>query len=96
MMEAPRHMQCSCSPIDSRGAGSQNCYCLTNGGNRTYKTLNFGDIVVPASPITMGQRYQMFVVAKVKNCYRTLAVMHQPWLYQIGLVERCLYLICSL
>ena len=44
MMEAPRQMQCSCSPIGSRGAVSQNCYCLTNGGNKTFKTLISGNI----------------------------------------------------
>lgn len=41
----------------------------------------------------MGQRHQLFVVAKIWNRYRTLAVAHRQWLYEIGPVERCLRLI---
>ncbi|KAI4267736.1 MAG: hypothetical protein L6R38_008118 [Xanthoria sp. 2 TBL-2021] len=41
----------------------------------------------------MGQRHQLFVVAKIRNRYRTLAVAHRQWLYEMGPVERCLRLI---
>ncbi|KAI4101025.1 MAG: hypothetical protein LQ339_005253 [Xanthoria mediterranea] len=41
----------------------------------------------------MGQRHQLFVVARVRDRYRTLAVVHRQWLFEMGPIERCLRLI---
>ncbi|KAL8868226.1 MAG: hypothetical protein Q9174_005127, partial [Haloplaca sp. 1 TL-2023] len=41
----------------------------------------------------MGQRHQLFIIAKITSRYRTLAAVHRQWLYNKGPVERCLRLI---
>ena len=41
----------------------------------------------------MGQRHQLFVIARVWKRYRTLAAVHRQWLYKMGAIERCLRLI---
>jgi len=38
----------------------------------------------------MGQRHQLFVIAKIGNRYRGLAVFHHQWLYGSIALERCL------
>ena len=38
----------------------------------------------------MGQRHQLFVIAKIANRYRGLAVFHHQWLYGDIALERCL------
>jgi hypothetical protein len=38
----------------------------------------------------MGQRHQLFVIAKVANRYRGLAAFHNQWLYGPLALERCL------
>ncbi|KAL8771280.1 MAG: hypothetical protein Q9209_003185 [Squamulea sp. 1 TL-2023] len=40
----------------------------------------------------MGQRHQLFVIAKIQNRFRTLAVVHHQWLYGVGPLERCIRL----
>ncbi|KAL8791509.1 MAG: hypothetical protein Q9213_000126 [Squamulea squamosa] len=40
----------------------------------------------------MGQRHQLFVIAKIRNRFRTLAVVHHQWLYEVGPLERCIRL----
>ena len=37
----------------------------------------------------MGQRHQLFVIAKVRNRYRGLAAVHNQWLYGGGALQRC-------
>ena len=44
----------------------------------------------------MGQRHQLFVIARVWKRYRTLAAVHRQWLYKMGPIERCLRLIHTL
>ena len=39
---------------------------------------------------TMGQRHQLFVIAKVKARYRTLCAVHHQWLYGQTALRRCL------
>ena len=41
----------------------------------------------------MGQRHQLFVVAKIGNRYRPLAAVHHQWLYAEKPPERCLRLL---
>lgn len=38
----------------------------------------------------MGQRHQFFAIARVKNRYRTLAVIHNQWLYGHSAARQCL------
>ena len=38
----------------------------------------------------MGQRYQFFAIARIYNRYRTLAVIHNQWLYGHSAVQQCL------
>jgi len=38
----------------------------------------------------MGQRHQLFVIAKVKDRYRTLCAVHHQWLYGRTALRRCL------
>ena len=38
----------------------------------------------------MGQRHQLFVIAKIGNRYRGLAVFHHQWLYGATALKRCL------
>ena len=44
----------------------------------------------------MGQRHQLFVIAKVFRRYRTLAALHNQWLYGERPLERCLRLLAIL
>ena len=44
----------------------------------------------------MGQRHQLFVIAKVFGRYRTLAALHNQWLYGERPLERCLRLLTIL
>lgn len=37
----------------------------------------------------MGQRHQLFLIAKVNNRYRTLAALHQQWSYEALAIKRC-------
>jgi hypothetical protein len=41
----------------------------------------------------MGQRHQLFVIAKIANRYRGLAAFHHQWLYGALALERCLRII---
>ena len=43
-----------------------------------------------ALPHIMGQRHQLFVIAKVKGRYRTLCAIHHQWLYGHTALRRCL------
>jgi hypothetical protein len=36
----------------------------------------------------MGQRHQLFVIAKIGNRYRGLAAIHHPWLYGATALKR--------
>jgi hypothetical protein len=38
----------------------------------------------------MGQRHQFFAIARINNRYRTLAVVHNQWLYGHSAVRQCL------
>lgn len=38
----------------------------------------------------MGQRHQFFAIARINNRYRTLAVIHNQWLYGHSAVRQCL------
>ena len=38
----------------------------------------------------MGQRHQLFVVAKINGRYRTLCAIHHQWLYGKTALRRCL------
>jgi hypothetical protein len=38
----------------------------------------------------MGQRHQLFVIAKIANRYRGLAVFHHQWLFGALALERCI------
>lgn len=38
----------------------------------------------------MGQRHQLFVIAKINNRYRCLAAIHHQWLYGHTALRRCL------
>lgn len=38
----------------------------------------------------MGQRHQSFAIARINNRYRTLAVIHNQWLYGHTAVRQCL------
>ena len=38
----------------------------------------------------MGQRHQLFVIARVNGRYRTLCVIHHQWLYGQTALKRCL------
>jgi hypothetical protein len=38
----------------------------------------------------MGQRHQFFAIAKVNNRYRTVAVLHNQWLFGYFAVRQCL------
>ena len=38
----------------------------------------------------MGQRHQLFIIAKVGTRYRVLAAVHHQWLYGLKAVEQCL------
>jgi hypothetical protein len=42
------------------------------------------------TPIIMGQRHQFFAIARINNRYRTLAVIHNQWLYGHSAVRQCL------
>ena len=61
---------------------------VTKKWSETFRLL-----LLPFLAFTMGQRHQLFVVARVRNRYRTLAVVHRQWLYEMGPIERCLRLI---
>ncbi|KAL5592420.1 hypothetical protein FOBRF1_013446 [Fusarium oxysporum] len=37
----------------------------------------------------MGQRYQLFVIARVGNYYRPLAAIHHQWLYGVSALRSC-------
>lgn len=37
----------------------------------------------------MGQRHQLYVIAKIAGRYRGLAALHSQWLYGLGAVTRC-------
>ncbi|KAK7408783.1 hypothetical protein QQX98_009027 [Neonectria punicea] len=37
----------------------------------------------------MGQRHQLFVIARVGNHYRTLAAVHHQWLYGVSALRSC-------
>ncbi|KAF2170708.1 hypothetical protein M409DRAFT_51705 [Zasmidium cellare ATCC 36951] len=37
----------------------------------------------------MGQRHQLYVIAKADGRYRTLAALHKQWSYSIGAIARC-------
>ncbi|RFU25783.1 hypothetical protein B7463_g10555, partial [Scytalidium lignicola] len=41
----------------------------------------------------MGQRHQLFVIAKVGAHYRSLAAVHHQWLYGLAALQRCLRLL---
>lgn len=41
----------------------------------------------------MGQRHQLFAVAKVNGKYRTLAVTHHQWLCGYDVIQRCFSLL---
>ena len=41
----------------------------------------------------MGQRHQLFVIAKIANRYRGLAVFHHQWLYGARALKQCLALL---
>lgn len=41
----------------------------------------------------MGQRHQLFIIAKINARYRVLAVVHNQWLCGIDALEVCLRLI---
>lgn len=38
----------------------------------------------------MGQRHQFFAIARINNRYRTVAVIHNQWLYGQSAVRQCL------
>ena len=38
----------------------------------------------------MGQRHQLFVIARINGKYRTLAAVHHQWLYGHTALRRCL------
>lgn len=38
----------------------------------------------------MGQRHQFFAIVRINNRYRTLAVVHNQWLYGHSAVRQCL------
>ena len=38
----------------------------------------------------MGQRHQLFVIAKINGRYRTLCAIHHQWLYGHTALRRCL------
>lgn len=38
----------------------------------------------------MGQRHQLFVLARINGRYRGLAVVHHQWLYDVQALKRCL------
>ena len=38
----------------------------------------------------MGQRHQLFVIAKINGRYRTLCAIHHQWLYGQTALKRCL------
>ncbi len=42
---------------------------------------------------TMGQRHQLFIIARVGKYYRSLAVVHHQWLYGVGALRSCLRLV---
>ncbi|KAG7007524.1 hypothetical protein G7Y79_00009g026330 [Physcia stellaris] len=44
----------------------------------------------------MGQRHQIFIIARIGTLYRTLAALHCQWLFGIGPLERCLHLLSVL
>ncbi len=82
-------MQCSCSPafLIIRD------HCCLNKGMMLQKRVTDLPSLFHFLAFTMGQRHQIFVVARVRDRYRTLAVVHRQWLYEMGPVERCLRLI---
>lgn len=41
----------------------------------------------------MGQRHQLFMIAKIANWYRGLAVFHHQWLYGARALKQCLALL---
>jgi hypothetical protein len=41
----------------------------------------------------MGQRHQLFVIAKIGHRYRPLAAVHNQWLYREGPLHRCRHLL---
>lgn len=38
----------------------------------------------------MGQRHQLFIIARISGKYRTLAAVHHQWLYGHTALRRCL------
>lgn len=38
----------------------------------------------------MGQRFQAFIIACIGRRYRTLAVIHNQWLFELAAVKQCL------
>ena len=40
--------------------------------------------------VTMGQRHQLFVIARINGKYRSLAAVHNQWLYGHTALRRCL------
>lgn len=45
--------------------------------------------------VEMGQRHQIFAIARVDRRYRTLAALHSQWSYGKGPLERCLRLLLT-
>jgi hypothetical protein len=38
----------------------------------------------------MGQCHHFFAIARIANCYRTVAVVHNQWLYGESAIRQCL------
>ena len=82
-------MQCSCSPAFLM----IRYHCFLNKGNdNTRWSETFRLLLLHFLSFTMGQRHQLFVIARVWERYRTLAAVHRQWLYKMNPIERCLRL----
>ena len=67
--------------------------CLNKGNDDTRWSKTFLLLLFHFISFTMGRRHQLFVVARIRDHFRTLAVVHHQWLYRMGPIERCLRLI---
>lgn len=54
--------------------------------------FSFFSLAEPPIPSAMGQRHQLFVIAKIAGRYRTLCVIHHQWLYGATALKCCLQL----
>lgn len=80
------------APLSNVSTYSQSCPLFTNA-SIPYLLKNVQTLPPTKGETKMGQRHQLFAVAKANGTHRTLAVTHHQWLFGYDVIKRCFLLL---